>query len=110
MLQVFLVFLTSLNFVMVALGAAEKPIWIDVRTANEFQSGHVPGAKWIDIYASDFEQQIKKLDREKLYFVYCRSGSRSSQALSLMKSWGFQKVENQGSKEQALRTYQARKP
>lgn len=79
----------------------EDFIIIDVRTPGEFQSDHVIGALNIDIYDSQFETQIKKLDPAKKYLLYCRSGSRSGQAQMMMRRWGFQKIENLGSLSQA---------
>lgn len=65
---------------------------LDVRTPEEFQSGHIKGAINIDFYAPDFAQKLDKLDKGKVYVVYCRSGHRSAQAVSLMKQQGFQTV------------------
>jgi rhodanese-related sulfurtransferase len=62
---------------------------IDVRTAAEFAPAHIRGATNIDYYAVDFAQQVGRLDREKGYLLYCRSGARSSGAFNLMKGMGF---------------------
>lgn len=43
---------------------------------------------------ADFEEKIKALDKDKTYYVYCRSGNRSSTASSLMAELGFTKVYN----------------
>jgi rhodanese-related sulfurtransferase len=39
--------------------------------------------------ASDFTAQLSKLDKSKSYFVFCRSGNRSGNAVSMMKKEGF---------------------
>ncbi len=65
---------------------------LDVRTPQEFQSGHIQGAINIDFYAPDFPQQLDKLDKSKVYVLYCRSGNRSSKTVPLMKKLGFQTV------------------
>ena len=57
---------------------------IDVRTDEEFQSGHLKNALNIDINSSDFEPKIKALDKTKPVFVYCLSGGRSSSAAGFM--------------------------
>ncbi len=62
---------------------------LDVRTPEEFQSGHIPGAINIDLRNDAFEDEIKKLDREKTYLVYCRTGRRTKQAVSIMQELGF---------------------
>ncbi|MFZ4500484.1 MAG: DUF2202 domain-containing protein [Minisyncoccia bacterium] len=67
-------------------------VLLDVRTPDEFSSGHIDKAINIDIEAPSFVSEIKKLDTSKTYFVYCRSGSRSGQAVSIMKSSGIKNI------------------
>jgi len=62
---------------------------IDVRTAEEFNSGHIAGASYIDFYQKDFQHNIAKLDKDKTYLLYCRTGRRSGVALDMMKKMGF---------------------
>jgi rhodanese-related sulfurtransferase len=62
---------------------------LDVRTEKEFLSGAIEGAINLDIYASNFSQELDKLDKNKTYLVYCRSGNRSKSALALMRQLGF---------------------
>ena len=69
-------------------------IIVDVRTPEEYAEGHIGGSLLIDFYADDFEEKIGQLDREGEYLVYCRSGNRSSQALSVMEDFGFREVYN----------------
>lgn len=74
---------------------------IDVRTAEEYQSGHLKGARNIDFFSENFKDQLSGLDKNKKYLVYCRSGNRSGQASHLMKRRGISNVENLGSLKQA---------
>ena len=74
---------------------------IDVRTPEEFTSGHLEGAVNINLQAPDFEEQINTLDKDGSYAVYCRSGNRSAEAVSLMKNVGFTDVEDHGSVQEA---------
>lgn len=67
---------------------------IDVRTPIEFESGHVEGAKLIDVNNKDFGSKVSKLDRDKSYLVYCKSGMRSAVACRMMKRMGFTKAYN----------------
>lgn len=67
-------------------------IVLDVRTRNEFKSGHISNALNIDIYSSGFRDVIDKLDKSKTYLIYCQSGSRSNSALKYMKSIGFENI------------------
>lgn len=74
---------------------------IDVRTPAEFASGHLDGAVNIDVQSSDFEARVSELDPAGTYFVYCRSGNRSGQAIDRMEALGFSDLTNGGSVESA---------
>jgi rhodanese-related sulfurtransferase len=65
---------------------------IDVRTKEEFDSGHIENAVNIDFQDPSFISEIQKLDKDRQYFVYCRSGNRSAQAVSLMKKQGIKNI------------------
>jgi rhodanese-related sulfurtransferase len=80
---------------------ADDVVIIDVRTPAEFASGHLQGAVNIDVQSPDFEAQIAQLDPEGSYYVYCRSGNRSGQAIDRMSSLGFTDLTNGGSVESA---------
>lgn len=76
------------------IDTATTGLLLDVRTAREFASGHIQGAKQIDFYGADFKERIGELDREVPVYIYCRSGNRSGQAASMMKQMGFKEVYN----------------
>lgn len=65
---------------------------IDVRTLDEYQSGHIKGAKNIDFYSPSFTSQFEKLNKEKPLYIYCRSGMRSSQASKQLEDLGFTEI------------------
>lgn len=67
-------------------------IILDIRTAGEFKASHIKGAINIDFYNPKFAENIKKLDRNQKYFVYCRSGNRTGQSMRLFTSLGFKKI------------------
>jgi rhodanese-related sulfurtransferase len=67
----------------------KQPVLIDVRTAGEFATGSITGARNIDIMSPDFQRQVSALDRGKDYFLFCRSGNRSAQACGIMAGLGF---------------------
>ena len=69
-------------------------VLIDVRTINEYDNGHIPESKLIDIYLPTFPQKIGELDKEKNYYIYCRSGNRSHHAGVFMLQQGFKTVFN----------------
>lgn len=75
--------------------ASEGGTIIDVRTVEEFQEGHIEGALQYDYYETEsFEAALAALDKEKTYFIYCRSGGRSGTTLDMMQQMGFKKVYN----------------
>lgn len=62
---------------------------IDVRTPEETSEGHLEGAKLFDIQDSAFMDNLATLDKSADYYIYCRSGNRSGQAIEVMKQEGF---------------------
>ncbi len=62
---------------------------IDVRTAAEYASGHIPGAVNIDVSAATFADEIAALDASADYAVYCQSGNRSRTAVADMEDAGL---------------------
>lgn len=72
----------------------DHSILIDVRTKMEYEQGHIPNAKLIDIYLPTFPSEILELEKNKSYYLYCRSGSRSYHAGLFMVENGFTKVFN----------------
>ena len=77
-----------------ALESSDNAVIIDVRSAPEIAVGKISGALEIDFYGADFTQKILQLDRDKSYFMVCRSGGRSGQACSFMSQNGFKEVYN----------------
>lgn len=73
---------------------AKSAVFIDVRTAQEYDAGHIPGALLIDVNSDTFDEMIQKLDKNAVYVVYCRSGVRSARASQRINSFGFKKVYN----------------
>ncbi len=68
---------------------------LDVRTEEEVEEGYIPEAKNIDIYKGQgFINEVEKLDKSKHYYIYCRSGKRSSQACTLLDQMGFSETYN----------------
>lgn len=65
---------------------------VDVRTTEEFDDGHIPGAT--HIHLGHLQRRIDELKDGNPVLVYCRSGSRSSIAASLLLSLGVESVTN----------------
>jgi len=69
-------------------------IILDVRTPEEYQQNHLEGAINIDIYMKTFEEELKKLDKNKSYLIHCHSGGRSENAGEIMEELGFKYITN----------------
>jgi len=67
---------------------------LDVRTQGEFESGYIENAINLDFYSGNFQDELGKLDKDKIYLVYCQSGGRSSSAVEMMKDMEFVEVYN----------------
>ncbi len=66
---------------------------IDVRTPEEYASGHIGNAVNYNILNKDtFIIQIQKLDKNQPVYLYCKIGGRSNRAANLLKEQGFKKI------------------
>lgn len=74
--------------------ATKRPTVIDVRSQDEYDEGHLKGAQVLDFLEGEeeFEESLKKLDRDKPYLIHCASGRRSNNSLAIWKKLGFTKV------------------
>jgi rhodanese-related sulfurtransferase len=69
-------------------------IILDVRTADEFNAGHIAGAVNIDYTSAQFTADVSLLDKSNQYLVYCATGVRGAAATRIMVGLGFSNVEN----------------
>lgn len=68
---------------------------LDVRTEEEWNDGHLKGAKRVDFTAEGFLEKAKAtLDPKKPVLVYCRSGGRSAKATKALREAGFTTVHD----------------
>ena len=67
---------------------------LDVRTPEEFSSGHLENATNLDYFSETFKDNLDKLDKDKTYLIYCKSGGRSGNTLSMMSDMNFMEVHN----------------
>lgn len=68
---------------------------LDVRTANEFNQGHIAGAFQADWNNPDqFKERVASLDKQQPLYVYCLAGSRSLAAQKWLIKEGFKTVFN----------------
>ena len=73
----------------------ENAFLLDVRSEEEYEESHIPDSKLLNIRNPQlFMDGLKDLDKSKNYYVYCHSGVRSVQACQVMKSFGFENLNN----------------
>ena len=75
--------------------STEGAVLLDVRSKDEYQSGHVPGSKNIDVGEIASAASIIR-DKATPLFVHCLSGARSGRAVNALKSIGYINVKNIG--------------
>lgn len=67
-------------------------VLLDVRTQEEYASGHIPGAICIPNETIGSEEIPELPDKDQLILVYCRSGNRSKQAAQKLADQGYTNV------------------
>ncbi len=63
---------------------------VDVRTAGEYQMGHIPGA--VNTPVDQLQTSAQSWDKDATYVVYCATGQRSATAVETMKALGFKNI------------------
>ena len=74
---------------------ADKALLVDVREDYEFASGSVPGA--VNIPLSKLSNNVSFFKNRDKIILFCRSGNRSGQALSVLQNLGIKNIINGGS-------------
>jgi rhodanese-related sulfurtransferase len=67
---------------------------LDVRTPEEFASGHIAGA--INIAVDALEQHLSEVPKDQPVIVYCHSGNRSAQATQILQNAGYSQIYDLG--------------
>lgn len=75
--------------------SASGAILLDVRTSKEYQEGHISGSKNVPLQSLDGIGTVAG-QKDAPIFVYCYSGSRSRQAVSILQRMGYNNVKNIG--------------
>ncbi|MFZ1704145.1 MAG: rhodanese-like domain-containing protein [Saprospiraceae bacterium] len=68
---------------------AKDFVVLDVRSKEEFETGHIENAFNLDYHSEDFVNQLVEMDKTKTYLLYCRSGIRSAKAMDIFLEKGF---------------------
>ena len=70
-------------------------VLLDVRTSQEYRDGHIPGSQNVPLQQLDNVEEVAE-NKEAALYVYCHSGIRSRQAVSLLQDMGYTNVHNIG--------------
>ena len=79
-----------------SISISAETVIIDVRTPDEFASGHLDGAVNIDVQSASFEETVFELPTDGEYVVYCQSGNRSAAAIDRLEGLGFTSLTDAG--------------
>ena len=74
---------------------AAGAVLLDVRTPQEYREGHIPGSQNVPLQQLDKLEEVTE-NKDTVLYVYCRSGARSRQAVSLLNHMGYTNVHNIG--------------
>ncbi len=80
----------------VMMESEEDYVIVDVRRADEFAEGHIPGAINIPNESIGKDKPEELSDTDQVILVYCRSGRRSAEASQKLADLGYTKVYNFG--------------
>jgi len=76
------------------LKSAKRPLVIDVRQPEEYQAGHIAGAKLIPL--GSIKQHLNELPKDKEIVCVCASGSRSRSAAKQLIEAGYTVLDMSG--------------
>ncbi len=76
------------------VASSASHLLIDVRTAEEFASGHIPGA--VNIPVESLQSRLSEVSGDQPIVVYCRSGNRSAQASQILAQAGYTSIYDLG--------------
>ena len=74
---------------------AAGAVLLDVRSPQEYREGHIPGSQNVPLQQLDKVEEVTE-NKDTVLYVYCHSGARSRQAVSLLKHMGYINVHNIG--------------
>ena len=79
----------------------DNAVLLDVRSVEEFQSGHLPGAVNLPLPEISAKAADRFPDRNAPLYLYCRSGRRVQIAMEILKKQGYTNLVNLGGFEEA---------
>jgi phage shock protein E len=77
-----------------SIDAKDKITIVDVRTPDEYKTGHIKNSVLLTL--DTIEENARKVlpDKNKLLYVYCRSGVRSAKAVTQLQQLGYTNVHS----------------
>ena len=87
---------TNINEALSICRSTPGAVLLDVREEDEYREGHIPGSVNLSVMRVHADIQRLIPDKETPVFLYCYSGARSGQALSVMKKLGYEHLTNLG--------------
>ena len=67
-------------------------ILVDVRTLEEYESGHIQDAIHFDFYSESFQNDILSLDKSSSIILYCRTQNRSTKTANYLVENGYKEI------------------
>ena len=67
-------------------------ILVDVRTIEEYESGHIKDAIHFDFYSELFQKEILSIDKSSSIILYCRTQNRSTKTANYLKENGYKEI------------------
>ena len=65
---------------------------VDVRTIEEYESGHIQNAVNFDFYSESFQKEILSFDKNSSIILYCRTQNRSTKTANYLKENGYKEI------------------
>ena len=74
---------------------AAGAVLLDVRSPQEYREGHIPDSQNVPLQQLDKVEEVTE-NKDTVLYVYCHSGARNRQAVSLLQAMGYTNVHNIG--------------
>lgn len=89
-------FIITISISLISSLSFADPIWIDVRTVEEYNDDHIEGDANIPFVSIDIASLSSLYDKDDEINLYCRSGNRAGKTKTLLEEAGFTNVHNLG--------------
>ena len=86
----------SMNEAVEMMETEKDYIILDVRTRDEYETGHIPGARCFPLDDIECNAEVYIPDKDMMYLIYCRSGRRSKIAAEALVELGYTNIKEFG--------------